>query len=89
MSIIRKCCPICGGRIIVSDLYQVSYDYTIGKRGIISKRFKKSRHASIEASIAACENAPDRCEVYWDCDSFIIDEKGRFLDFKYKAEDGD
>lgn len=82
--IIRRRCPRCGGKIVVSDLYQVSYDYTITRAGVISKGHTTSPTMSLETSIAACENAPDLCPVTWDTDSFVIDERGRFVDYKYK-----
>lgn len=86
IGVVRKCCPLCGGRIIVSDLYQVSYDYFITKSGVISRKHKTSRPASIEASIASCENSPDKCRAYWDTDSFFVDMKGRFVDLQYDEE---
>lgn len=36
-----KCCPLCGGRIVVSNLYQYSLDYTMRKDGKIGKRYKR------------------------------------------------
>lgn len=33
-----KCCPLCGGRIVVSNLYQYSLNYTMRKDGKIGKR---------------------------------------------------
>ena len=89
MGIIRKCCPLCGGRIIVSDLYQISYNYAMTKSGKLSKQYSVSSPGSMEASIAACENAPDRCTASWDTDSFIVDEKGRFIDLLYKNEEAE
>ena len=83
---IRRRCPLCGSKLIVSDLYQVSFDYTITKSGHISRNHKTSSPMSMEASIAACENAPEKCTAYWDTDSFMIDERGRFIDFKYAEE---
>lgn len=80
--ILRRRCPLCGGKIVVSDLYQVSYDYTITHAGVISKKHTTSLPMSMDASVAACENAPDRCPMTWDTDSFAIDERGRFVDYK-------
>lgn len=85
--IVRKRCPMCGGRIIVSDLYQISRDHYITAKGVISKRGKDRGPYSMEASIAACENAPDNCAAQWDTESFCIDEHGRFVDWLYTEED--
>lgn len=86
IGVIRKKCPLCGGKIIVSDLYQVSYDYFIRQDGTISKTHKTSSPMTMDASIAACEHTPDNCKAEWDCDSFFIDARGRFVDCKYRAD---
>lgn len=86
MSCIRTSCPKCGGRIVVSFLYQLSYDYTITKRGKLSKRYKVTTPGPMEVAIAACEHAPDRCRVIWEADDFVIDENERFVDYKYCEE---
>lgn len=85
----RTRCPLCGGRIIVSDLYQVSHDHVITKSGVMSKRFTKGPEGSIECMIAACEHAPDDCPAIWDADSFDIDGKGYFYDNKYEGRGGE
>ena len=82
--IVRKRCPLCGGRIIVSDLYQISRDHFIKANGVLSKRGKDRGPYSMEASIANCENAPDNCSALWDTDGFYIDERGRFVDLVYE-----
>ena len=84
--IIRKVCPLCGGKIVVSDLYQISYNHTVTKSGKLSKKYSVSSPGSMEVSIAACENAPDGCKASWDADSFFIDEKDRFVDLQYPDE---
>lgn len=84
----RTCCPLCGGRIIVSDLYQLSHDYVITKKGVLSKRYTKGPEGSMECMIAACENAPDKCPAIWDSDSFDIGEDGHFYDYKYEGHQG-
>ena len=81
--ILRKVCPLCGGKIVVSDLYQLSYDYVVTRTGKKSTKRKVSRPGSMEVSIAACENAPDACNAIWDADEFFIDESNRFIDCKY------
>lgn len=85
--IMRKRCPLCGGRIVISDLYQISHDYVITAKGVVSKRFTKSSEGSMECMLAACENAPDKCSGIWDADAFYLDEEGRFFDCKYGDDD--
>lgn len=77
----RKCCPNCGGKIVVSYLYQTSHDYEITKRGKLSKRFTRDGEHSMECAIAACSD----CDVRWGDGDFYI-EDGCFYDMKY-AED--
>lgn len=77
-------CPLCGGRIVVSDLYQSSHDYVITRKGVLSKRYAKGPEGSMECMIAACEHAPDKCPAIWDADSFYIGEDGHFYDCKYE-----
>ena len=43
----------------------------------------------MEVSIAACENAPDKCNATWDADSLVIDEKDRFVDYQYRDDEED
>lgn len=76
-----KCCPICGGRIVVSDLYQYSLNYTMRKDGKIGKRGKRADNGPIDESIAACENFKI-CGAQWETDDFVV-KKGAFIDYKY------
>lgn len=76
----RSCCPGCGAKIMVSELCQYALVHEIRKDGKISKQYKKEDDGSIDISIAGCEKA---CGVYWEADDFIIDEAGRFIDYKY------
>ena len=76
-----KCCPICGGRIVVSDLYQYSLNYTMRKDGKIGKRGKRTDDGSLDASIAACENFKI-CGAQWEVDDFFIENR-TFIDYKY------
>lgn len=84
----RDCCPLCGGRIIVSDLCQYSFDYVVLKRpfGKLSKKGKKVDSGSINSMIAGCENTD--CEAYWEENEFYIDSNDCFIDEKY-VEDVD
>lgn len=75
----RKCCPKCGGTIIVSFLYQTSHDYKLTKKGKLSKQFTKSDEASMEVEIARCEG----CNANWGADDFFIESDKTFWDMKY------
>lgn len=79
---IIKCCPLCGGRIVVSVLQQYSFDYVMLKDGTISKRYKRGVSGSMDACIAACENVCS-CGAQWEVDEFEIDSNRRFFDYKY------
>lgn len=83
---IRNRCPKCGGRIIVSDLYQYSMDYVVLKKpaGELSKNAKKRDAGPMEVMIAGCEN-PD-CDAFWESDDFYISDDC-FYDEKYVGED--
>lgn len=83
---IIKRCPKCGGRIVVSHLYQTSHNHTITQKGKLSKGFKRDGEHSMECSIASCIFAPDECDVSWNADDFYIDSKDRFHDLKYGEE---
>lgn len=85
--VIRNRCPLCGGRIVVSDLYQLSYDHVITKFGKVSKKYTVSSPGSMEVSLAACENAPDKCFATWDADSFFIDSNDRFVDLQFDSSE--
>ena len=37
--IVRDRCPLCGGKIVVSDLYQTSRDFEVRKGGKVSRRY--------------------------------------------------
>ena len=78
----RKKCPLCGGEIGVSDLYQYEYAYRITKRGKISKNGKRRDCGSMEISVAWC-----KCGANWDADQFEITAEGYFIDYKYRGEE--
>lgn len=81
LGIRRKNCPICGGVITVSDLYQYSRDYPMTKTGKVSKRCTVRDCGPVEVSIAGCE-----CGAYWEVGDFDVDTDGNFYDYKYKEE---
>lgn len=92
--VVRACCPLCGGEIIVSEYYQKSYDYKVLKNGKMSKRYIVTDAGSMSARTAACGNL---CGAYWEEDdfdiaedgTFDIAEDGTFYDKKYTKMDGD
>lgn len=81
-----KCCPLCGGRIVVSVLYQCSLDYVMRQDGTIGNRCKRGKSGPMDASIAACENYR-ACDARWEVDEFFVDSDRRFWDYKYSKED--
>ena len=82
-----KCCPLCGGRIVVSVLYQCSLDYVMRQDGTIGNRCKRGKSGPMDASIAACENYR-ACDARREVDDFCVDSDRRFLYYKYSKEDG-
>lgn len=80
--VIRKCCPVCGGRIEVSYLYQYSLDYRLNKDGRLSKRYTKRDGGSMECGLAACLN----CHETWEDNEFDIDSDDRFVDYKERND---
>ena len=75
----RRKCPLCGGEIEISYLYQYSHDYKLTKSGRISKRYTTRDCGSMEVSIAGC-----KCGANWNADEFEITREGRFVDYKYR-----
>lgn len=76
-----NCCPICGGTIEVSSLYQYSVNQLVGKRGKLLKKSEKHDSGSLDCQIAYCTN--EECGIEWETDDFKLDDEGRFLDYKY------
>ena len=83
LGIKRDCCPLCGGRIVVSELCQYSMEYVVLKKpyGKLSKKAKKVDNGPIECMIAGCDNSD--CKAYWEADQFYIDSDDCFIDEKY------
>ena len=75
-----KKCPLCGGEIEISHLFQYSHVHKLTKSGHISKRYTTIDNGSMEVSVAGC-----RCGATWGADDFVIDEDGHFIDYKYKG----
>lgn len=81
-----KCCPLCGGRIVVSNLYQYSLDYTMRKDGKISKRHKRGDDGPVDVSLASCENYKT-CDARWEEEEFFVEPDGTFYDYKYSKDE--
>lgn len=79
----RNSCPLCGRRIIVSELCQYSLDYAVLKKpyGKLSKKYKRIDNGPTECMVAGCENPS--CNAYWEVDKFYIDSDDCFIDEKY------
>lgn len=82
--IIRSRCPLCGGKIVVSFLYQYSLDHIVGRNGRLRKTSRRSEGGSMEVAVASCSD----CEAYWDADNFEI-FNDVFYDQKYPEGDAD
>ena len=80
----RKKCPLCGGQIEVSDLYQYSRNFKVTKSGRLSKKYIVRDCGPMEASIAGCD-----CGAYWEVGDFDVTSEGRFIDYKYEDEEAD
>lgn len=85
-SVKRKCCPLCGGAIIISYLYQTSHEYRITKSGKIANRFKRYGEHPLDSSFATCSNN-GQCYAYWSEMDFSVDNQGYFWDEKYVEVD--
>jgi len=78
----RRKCPLCGGEIEVSDLYQYARFFKLNKSGRISKKYRVRDCGSMEVSVAGCE-----CGANWGQGDFEITREGRFVDYKYTEEE--
>lgn len=77
----RRKCPLCGGEIEISYLYQYSHDHKLTKSGRISKKYTTRDCGPMEVGIAGC-----KCGANWDADEFNITPEGYFVDCKYREE---
>lgn len=77
----RTKCPLCGGEIGISYLYQYSHDYKITKSGRVSKNYKTRDCGPMEVGVAFCD-----CGANWGDGDFQIDENDHFIDLKYEEE---
>ena len=64
-----KVCPVCGGRLVVSDFYSLSRDYRITKKGVLSKRCSTSDPGPLDCTTASCLD----CNASWDADHVTVD----------------
>lgn len=77
----RTKCPLCGGEIEISYLYQYSHDYKLTKSGRISQKYTTRDCGPLDACVAGC-----RCGANWGQGEFEITQDGYFLDYKYSGE---
>ncbi|MBR4606343.1 MAG: hypothetical protein IKO41_08995 [Lachnospiraceae bacterium] len=52
---VLKRCPVCGGKLKVDTLYQYGLEYSVGKSGKVSKKYKKTDRGSMECASVFCE----------------------------------
>ena len=64
-----KVCPVCNGRLVVSDFYTMSRDYRITKKGVLSKRCSTSDPGPLDCTTASCLD----CNASWDADHVVVD----------------
>lgn len=83
--IVRKVCPLCGGRIVVRELCQYGRSRMLLKKGEragkLSKVEKKEDFGTMEITLALCK----KCNEEWSSDEFEfeIDDDGNFIDYKH------
>lgn len=78
-------CPICGGEIELSEFYTYSRDFKITKKGILSKKSKKSDAGPIDCMNAYCNG----CQTTWDATQVFIKGDGSvFLKVNGRADNG-
>lgn len=65
-------CPYCGGRLIISEHYTFSRDYTITRKGVLSERYSNGDPGAIDCTTAFCTG----CETAFDSDSICIENNG-------------
>lgn len=80
--VVRECCPVCGGTIVINSLHQYSIDYKVLKKGRISKKYTKQDIGPMEVSVASCKE----CKEYWETDDFMI-VNDKFVDLKDREEE--
>ena len=64
-----KRCPVCGGKVVISYFYSFSVDYTITKRGVLSKKGVRSIESPMDCVTVTCMD----CEAEWCSDQVKID----------------
>ena len=68
------CCPICGGKLLVSEHYTFSVDHTITRKGTLSKRTKKGVPGFMDCVTAFCLDCGhpfDGDDVTVECDDTV------------------
>ena len=64
-----KCCPVCGGGLIISEYFMLSHDYRITKKGKLSKKWSATDPGPMECTTAYCMD----CRTYWDGDHVAVE----------------
>lgn len=77
-----RCCPVCGGRLLISEFCTLSRDYRIKRDGKISKKYTVTRADSIDCINASC----DDCGEVWDASEVCLENDGTLF-LKVKGEE--
>lgn len=78
-----KKCPVCGNKLVVSFYCSFSRDYTITRRGALSKRYSKSVESPLDCVTAACLD----CGAEWEQDDVMIVDDKVFLALRKTGEE--
>lgn len=68
-------CPCCGGRMVLSEHFNLTHDYLIRKDGQPRKEYKKSSEGAIDCLTAFCSD----CGRGWDGDNTALDAGGVYI----------
>lgn len=62
-------CPLCGGRLMVSEFCTSSRNRRITKKGKLSKRWASTPPEGIDCTTASCLD----CNAAWDADHVFVE----------------
>ena len=68
-----KKCPICGGKLVLSDYYQISHEHAISKNGKILKKYTVTEKMPINEQTINCTE----CDFQLSSEEFWIDEENK------------